>query len=78
MKARFGILAVLALLASSTGCTMCQDPFDYCNPMFGPNGCLNCDWGARRGSAFHPMADAPPANTVSAASAELPAGTGSG
>jgi len=34
---------------------MCQCPFDYCGPVAETDGLPNCDFGARRGSAFHPM-----------------------
>ena len=57
MKSVVGLLASVALLASAAGCTMCQAPFDYCNPVIGRSGCLNCDFQARRGSVFHPMDD---------------------
>jgi len=66
MKAVNWPLAAVVLVASLCGCRMCQAPFDYCNPMFGPSGCLNCDFWARRGSVFHPMADDPPLNLVKA------------
>ncbi len=59
MKSRLGLLAVLVLFVQAAGCTMCQAPFDYCNPAIGPSGFLNCDFGARRGSVFHPMEDDP-------------------
>jgi hypothetical protein len=58
--------AALLLLAPLCGCRMCQSPFDYCNPMIGPSGSLNCDFDARRASAFHPMADDPPLNLLKA------------
>jgi hypothetical protein len=63
MKAGFATLAALALLASSTGCAMCRNPFDYCGPVVGASGCPNCDFGARRGSIIAPM-DGIPATTA--------------
>ena len=66
MKATCGPLAMVVLAAALCGCRMCQSPFDYCNPMIGPDGALNCDFGARRGSVLHPMADDPPMNLVKA------------
>ena len=57
MKRRSSILATLALVASLTGCAMCQSPFDYCGPVTGPNGDQNCNFNARRGSLFEPMDD---------------------
>lgn len=63
MKVCFAIVAALALLASLTGCAMCQNPFDYCGPVIGAGGCPNCDFGARRGSLFAPM-DGIPATTA--------------
>jgi len=48
----FAVVVALALLA---GCKMCQSPWDYCNAVPGPNGCPNCDFGARRGSIYAPM-----------------------
>jgi len=56
MKSSTATLAGLALVASMAGCAMCQNPFDYCAPVIEPDGCPNCDFGARRGSQFHPMA----------------------
>jgi hypothetical protein len=54
------LAAVLPLVfVGGCGCTLCQAPFDYCNPAIGPTGCLNCDFDARRGSIFHPMDDDP-------------------
>ncbi len=50
-----GTWNVLFVVASLSGCAMCQDPFDYCNPVVGPGGCVNCEFGARRGSVFAPM-----------------------
>lgn len=41
---------------------MCQSPFDYCAPTVPQGGCPNCDFGARRGSMFHPT-DGTPATT---------------
>ena len=66
MKAASGPLAVMLLAAGLCGCRMCASPFDYCNPMIGPSGTLNCDFYARRNSVFHPMADDPPMNLVKA------------
>ena len=57
---------VVMVVAPMCGCRMCQSPFDYCNPMIGPSGSLNCDFGARRSSAFHPMADDPPLRVLKA------------
>ena len=55
MDRRFA--AVLALtLTMLSGCGMCQSCFDYCGPVVGPNG-PNCNFWARRGSAFAPMDD---------------------
>jgi hypothetical protein len=67
MKAASWPLVSILLLSSLAGCRMCLSPFDYCNPMIGPSGCLNCDFGARRNSAIHPMDDDPPQNLVTAA-----------
>jgi hypothetical protein len=66
MQAAIRPLAAVLLLATLCGCRICQSPFDYCNPMFGPSGCLNCDFGARRGSVFHPMDDDPQPRVVRA------------
>lgn len=71
MKFTLGATALLVALASTLGCRMCQAPFDYCNPMIGPSGVLNCDFGARRNSVFHPMDDDPEQRLVKAA-AEQP------
>ena len=57
MIEKFGKLAILVLLALSTGCAMCQNPFDYCAPVKGDGGCPNCEFGARTGSAFAPPSD---------------------
>jgi hypothetical protein len=54
MDRRLAAFAAL-VLAMLSGCAMCQSPFDYCGPVSGPNGCPNCDFGARRGSLFAPM-----------------------
>lgn len=48
------------LLVVFSGCAMCQNPWDYCNAVLGPNGCPNCDFGARCGSAFRPIGHTPP------------------
>ncbi len=61
MKLEFKLSAALAALALACGCRMCQTPFDYCAPVLrGPQGCPNCDFGARSGSMFHPMEDGTP------------------
>lgn len=52
---RFLLSALIAATAALTGCSMCCSPFDYCAPVAGPDGAPNCDFGARRNSAFHPM-----------------------
>ncbi len=64
MKSLVGCLAAATLVGLLAGCSMCQNPFDCCNSVIGPNGQLNCDWNARRGSAFHPMAEYPPPHGV--------------
>ncbi|MEX2114045.1 MAG: hypothetical protein WD845_12715 [Pirellulales bacterium] len=66
MKVALGSLTLLVALASLSGCRMCQSPFDYCNPMIGPSGTLNCDFQARRNSVFHPMDDDPEQRLVKA------------
>ncbi len=66
MKAALGPVLLFVALAMPSGCRMCKSPFDYCNPMIGPSGKLNCDFGARRNSVFHPMDDDPEQNLVKA------------
>jgi hypothetical protein len=63
MKPALGLAALLAVVAALAGCEICQAPFDCCNPVIGPGGTLNCDWGARRGSAVHPFYDQPTLGT---------------
>lgn len=55
---RISLVALIVLAAALSGCSMCCNPFDYCAPIAGPDGRPNCDFGARRNSAFHPMDDA--------------------
>ena len=62
---KFGKLAMLALLTLSTGCAMCQNPFDYCAPVKGDSGRPNCEFGARTGSAFAPPSDSTYTATLS-------------
>ena len=57
MKRALPSLAAMLLAAFLCGCSMCQSPFDYCGPVEGPDGCPNCDFGARRGSLYAPMDD---------------------
>jgi hypothetical protein len=57
-------LAVWLLAAACTGCALCQNPWDYCNAVIGPQGCPNCDFGARCGSMFAPMGATPPTTAV--------------
>jgi hypothetical protein len=52
-------LAVCVLLAVTSGCAMCQSPWDYCNAVIGDCGCPNCDFGARCGSVFAPIGHTP-------------------
>jgi hypothetical protein len=52
---RISVLAMIVITAALSGCSMCCSPFDYCAPVSGRDGRPNCDFGARRGSAFHPM-----------------------
>ena len=61
-RATAGGLLMLAALCA--GCAMCQSPFDYCAPVVPPRGCPNCDFGARRGSLFHPQDETPPTTPV--------------
>jgi hypothetical protein len=60
----FAIVILLTLAAVSEGCAMCQSPWDYCNAVIGPHGCPYCDYGARAGSAFHPMGGTPPTTEI--------------
>jgi hypothetical protein len=69
MKRSFGSWAALVLLASLSGCSACQSPFDYCAPVTAANGCQTCDFGARRGSIFAPV-DGIPATTAVASTPE--------
>jgi len=59
MNRRLAVMAAPLVIAALAGCRMCQAPFDYCAPTIGPSGCFNCDFLARRGSAFRPMDDDP-------------------
>ncbi len=59
MNRRLAVMAAPLVMAALAGCRMCQAPFDYCAPTIGPSGCFNCDFLARRGSAFRPMDDDP-------------------
>lgn len=52
---RISLWALIVMTAALSGCSMCCSPFDYCAPIAGPDGAPNCDFGARRNSAFHPM-----------------------
>jgi hypothetical protein len=70
---RWANLLLVALVAASAGCAMCQSPWDYCNATIGPNGCPYCDFGARAGSAFHPMGGTPPTTERGPTEARLPA-----
>ncbi len=72
MKSPLACLAAAALLSALAGCNMCQGPFDYCNPVLGPTGCLNCDWGARMGSAVRPFEEEPVVGTASPAPSNIP------
>lgn len=59
MTKRFAPLAAL-LVAALAGCApMCQSPWDYCNAVINPNGCPNCNFGARYNSSFVPMNGTP-------------------
>jgi hypothetical protein len=78
MKALLGCVAAAALVGTLAGCSMCQAPFDCCNPVIGPNGLLNCDWNARRGSAFHPMEEYPPPRGIVPAKAAVATEYGEG
>jgi len=66
------------VLAVVSGCApMCQTPFDYCNAVLNPNGCPNCDFGARYGSRFHPMNGTPPTTPITPTPATPDADDGS-
>ncbi len=68
-----GLAAVL--LAVASGCTaMCQTPYDYCNAVINPNGCPNCNFGARYGSRFAPMFGTPATTPLEPTTASGPAG----
>jgi len=54
---RLGVLLVVGFLA---GCNVCQSPYDYAGSVMGTNGCPNCQFGSRWGSAFAPTAGSPP------------------
>ncbi len=60
MRIDFKLASGMALVALACGCRMCMTPFDYCAPVMRPGGCVNCDFGARSGSLFHPMEDGTP------------------
>jgi hypothetical protein len=44
------VWAVVALVAPTTGCTMCAHPYDYCAPTFTGEGCQQCMPNVREGS----------------------------
>ncbi|MEX0677610.1 MAG: hypothetical protein WD063_11080 [Pirellulales bacterium] len=61
----FASLTACVLLAVFSGCSMCQNPWDYCNAVLGCGGCPYCDFGARCGSAFAPIGATPPTSEQS-------------
>jgi hypothetical protein len=61
---RISLWTLIVMTAALSGCSMCCSPFDYCAPVAGPDGAPNCDFGARRNSAFHPMDESADASDV--------------
>jgi len=47
--------ALLCLLLSGWGCTMCQHPYDYCGPTFTGDNCVPCNPMGRAGSILSPQ-----------------------
>jgi len=64
MGRRSGCLGVLLLSVSLAGCNMCQNCYDYCGSVIGPNGYPNCEFAARQGSILAPPSDSPPIGTL--------------
>jgi hypothetical protein len=50
MIGKMGILGVIVLLASATGCTMCCHPYDECGPVYDPSSCRSFCSNERAGS----------------------------
>ena len=48
------VFVLLGLLAATSGCTMCQNPFDYNYAGYGGSVPANNAYGGRAGSAFGP------------------------
>jgi hypothetical protein len=67
MPGKMGILGVVAILAFSTGCTMCCHPYDECGPVFNDSSGRSYCSNVRAGSILEGR-DAP---VESAASAEI-------
>ncbi len=80
-------VAIIAVIATTVGCTMCCHPYDYCGPVYDGQGryATGCSRCARAGSIFAEEADAPmqisgtakPAGGMAKQSSGMPARTAS-